>query len=65
MEYRVVGPSYALRNVRCLLCNKPIRQSVVISDLLVPNQEGLGVTIEEHIAKAHNVCIDQKGIKRV
>ncbi len=65
MEYKLIGPSYALRNLRCEFCNKPIRHSIAISDLLVPSQNDLGVHIEEYVTKAHNVCIDAKGIKRV
>ena len=64
MEYRLIGPSYALRNLRCEFCNKPIRHSIAISDLLVPTQTDLGVDIQEYVAKAHKVCIEQKGIKR-
>ena len=64
MDYRIVGPSYTLRNLRCFFCNKSIRHSVAISDLLVPSQTDLGVDIQEHVAKAHNICIDKKGLKR-
>ncbi len=64
MEYRIVGPSYTQRNVRCEFCNKPIQRSAVISDVLVSSQIDLGVEIQEHVAKAHNVCIDAKGLKR-
>ena len=61
---RIVGPTYTQRNVRCFFCNKSIQRSARISDILVPSQTDLGVEIQEHIAKAHDVCIETKGLKR-
>lgn len=64
MEYRLVGPSYTLRSLRCLFCNRTIRTSVAISDVLVPSQTDLGATTREYVGKAHNVCIEEKGLER-
>ncbi len=64
MEMRVIGPTYTQRNVRCEFCNKPIQRSAAICDILVPSQEDLGVDIREYVGKAHNGCIEAKGLKR-